>query len=52
MVDERRRGREVGLDSILDGTIRNGDREMRLAAAWFSGKDQAASFSYEVSRQV
>jgi hypothetical protein len=51
IVDERGGGGEERLEAVLDGAVREGDGEVRLAAARLAGEDQATALGDEVGRE-
>ena len=51
IVDERSGGGEERLEAVLDGTVRDGDGQVGLAAARLAGEDQAAALGDEVGRE-
>jgi hypothetical protein len=51
VVDELGCRDEERVESVLDGAVRDGDREMRLPAAGLAGEDEAATVGDEVRRE-
>ena len=48
LVDELGSGNEERIETVLDGTVSDGDGEMGFSAAWFSHEDQTPSLGNEV----
>src|SRR5947209_18520925 len=48
ILDERRRGREEGIEAVLDRAVGDGDRQVRLARAAGTAEDERLALGDEV----
>ena len=47
-IDQFRRRHKAGVEAVLNGAIRDRDREMRFPTAWFTAENDAAAFRDEI----